>query len=79
MNRKSLRDKLDQENVSPDAYSLEGGLPLEQYCMSNDRSLWCVYYSERGQRTGERCFDGEDEACAYMLDLLLRDPTTRLG
>ena len=40
-------------------------------------SRWSVYYSERGQRSGERIFDSEDEACRYLLNLLCNDPSTR--
>jgi hypothetical protein len=35
------------------------------------------YYSERGLRTGIRRFETESEACEYLLETLLADPTTR--
>lgn len=83
MDRKALRDFLDRENVSPDSYGLEGpdGLPAqlreERYFIDRTASGWSVYYSERGLRSGEQSFATEDEACRFLLDLLIRDPTTR--
>lgn len=78
MNRAELAIKLEQSGVSPEAYSLDGGLPNECYVLdreSNER--WTVYYSERGQKSGYRSFDSESAACQYFLERVLRDPTAR--
>jgi hypothetical protein len=77
VNRGELRRRADDEGIRPSAYSLEGGLPPEQYVLSLEEGGWCVYYSERGERTGEAWFDTEDEACSYLLLRLVEDPTTR--
>jgi hypothetical protein len=79
MDRNHLRELARQERIRDDAYSFEGGLPLEQLVLAIEDGGWCVYYSERGLRSGLRHFETEDEACTYMLDLLLRDPTNREG
>jgi hypothetical protein len=63
--------------VRDDAYCLEGGVPSERYVLSVADGGWIVYYSERGERTDIRAFETEDEACAHLFELLLRDPTTR--
>jgi hypothetical protein len=63
MDIKSLKVALNKLNVNPDSYSLEGGLPSEKYCLSNEGINWSVYYSERGQRTGEKLFSSESQAC----------------
>ena len=39
--------------------------------------VWAVYYAERGLRSGERLFVTEHDACSYLLDVVLKDPTTR--
>ena len=84
MDRSSLREFLDRERIDPRAYGLEGvaGLPIEdreeRYFLEKVPSGWSVYYWERGLRTGEESFDSEDEACRYLLDLLLHDSTTRM-
>jgi hypothetical protein len=78
MTRETLEQILRREGVRQDAYSLEGGLPDERYCLDHSsQETWTVYYSERGLRTGERRFESEADACEYLLDLILRDPTTR--
>jgi hypothetical protein len=77
MDRISLRMLLDAEDVDPESYSLDGGMPLESYVLEHRGSEWVVFYSERGLRTGEEVFGTEDEACGRLLDLILRDPTTR--
>jgi sugar/nucleoside kinase (ribokinase family) len=78
MNRAELRRRTEAEGIDPTAYSLDGGLPPERYVLSLEEEGWCVYYSERGKRTGETWFDTEDEACSYLLLRLIDDPTTRV-
>jgi hypothetical protein len=78
MTRETLEQILRRKGVREDAYSLEGGLPDERYCLDHpSHETWTVYYSERGGRTGERRFESEAEACQCLLDLIMRDPTTR--
>jgi len=77
MNRRRLQELARSEHVSDDAYSLEGGFPAERYVLSVADGGWAVYYSERGERSGLETFETEDEACAHLFELLLRDPTTR--
>jgi hypothetical protein len=77
MNREELRQRLDAEGIRKDAYDL-GGTPCEE-CLRLERVVdgWVVYYAERGLRTNERYFNSESEACSYLADRLIRDPTTR--
>ena len=78
MNKAELKAKLEQADVYPEAYSLEGGLPNERYVFSQETGgRWDVYYSERGQKSGLRSFDSESAACQFFLDHLLKDPTVR--
>jgi len=84
MDRSSLREFLNRERIDPRAYGLEGaaGLPIEdreeRYFLEKVQSGWSLYYWERGLRSGETSFRSEDEACRHLLDLLLRDSTTRM-
>jgi hypothetical protein len=84
MDRSSLRQFLDREQIDPRSYGLEGasGLPVqdreERYFIEQGPAGWSVYYWERGLRSGEQSFDTEDEACHHLLDLLLRDRSTRM-
>jgi hypothetical protein len=85
MDRSSLREVLDRERIDPRCHGLDGpaGLPVEdreeRYFMEETSSGWSAYYWERGFRSGEQAFGSEDEACRHLLDLLLRDSTTRIG
>lgn len=78
MNRQALQRLLDAERVRADAYSL-GGSPDERLCLESVAGGWAVYYSERGERAGERRFDTEDEACDFMASRLLADARNRIG
>lgn len=78
MNRAELEILLRDRKVSPLAYCLGGGLPNEKYTLDQTGAKWSVYYSERGQKSGERVFDSEDAACRYLLQLLTNDPSTRI-
>jgi hypothetical protein len=76
---RELQNILSAHRVRPRAYSIEGlGADEEQYRLEKSGSLWSVYYYERGNRNDVRSFDKEEEACSFLLDLLLADPTTRL-
>ena len=77
LTRNRLVMLLDAENVSTDAYRLHGERADEALVLEEGRDAWAVYYAERGLRSGERTFESEDEACHFMLDRLLRDPSTR--
>jgi len=79
MNRKQLKEKLGSLGVDPHAYSLSGGLPNEQYVLSEEpNEQWGVYYSERGQKTGLKNFDSESSACYFFLDKITRDLSIKL-
>ena len=78
MDREALRELLDQENIDPAAYDIDyQAVADEAYVLEPSDGSFAVFYSERGLRRGERRFDTEDQACHHLLDLLLRDPTTR--
>lgn len=73
MTKKELAQKLIEKEIPRDFYVLAGGLPNEAFCLNYDRKTetWEVYYSERGQKTGLRRFNREEEACAYLYDTLI--------
>ena len=64
-------------NVRDDAYALSGGHPSECYVLDHRGHEWAVYYSERGSESGLEKFPSEDLACRHLLDLVMRDKTTR--
>ena len=77
MNRQGLRELLDAEDVRDDLYRLDG-VPVElSWVLGVVTGGWRVYYYERGRHEGERRFGTEDEACAYLLEMLLKDPGSR--
>lgn len=85
MDRSALRQFLDREQVDSRSYGLDGASDVsaqdreERYFLEEGPSGWSVYYWERGLRSGEQSFGTEDEACNHLLDLLLRDRTTRMN
>jgi hypothetical protein len=67
------------ERVDPASFSLDSTRqPDECLCLVPAHGGWEVFYSERGQRTGTRLFDTEDEACEFLADRLLADEGNRL-
>jgi hypothetical protein len=71
MNKNDLKQKLISSNIPKETYSLEGGLPNEAYCINQIDDKWEVYYSERGQKSGLKIFDTEEEACEYFYNELI--------
>lgn len=78
MNRNGFVKQTLINHIRDDSFSLEGGLPGEKYVLEIVSGGWQVYYSERGLRVGVTRFESEDEACSYLLECLLKDPTTRI-
>lgn len=76
MNKQELKSQLEALGVRPDAYAW-GGLPNEQYVLSQEGDDWEVYYSERGTKSGLKKFPDESSACEYFLNLLSADKSTR--
>ncbi len=78
LTKAELEQILEREGIREDAYSLEGGLRDERYCLDHaSPEVWTVYHSERGACTQERSFNSESEACTYLYELIMSDPTTR--
>ncbi|MFC1404855.1 MULTISPECIES: hypothetical protein [Streptacidiphilus] len=73
MNRTELKAILEAEGFPVQAYSLDGGLPDEAYCIGLDGDGWVYYYSERGGRSGLLSFPDEASACTYLLERLRHD------
>jgi hypothetical protein len=78
MDRGSLKPFLTAEGIDPESYTLDDATRDEAYVLDQRGRQWVVYYSERGLETGLEHFDAEDAACRHLMDLLLRDSTTRL-
>lgn len=78
LTRDRLKQALDEKGIDPRSYSLLGGHPSEEYVLDDRGTEWVVYYSERGLESGFRSFPNEDLACRHLLDLLVRDSSTRL-
>jgi len=77
MDRAALRDLLEAEGVSTNAYRLDGRMEHDALTLERAGNGWCVYYSERGQRGSEWRFATEDEACTFLADALLSDAFNR--
>ena len=78
MTVQDLKEALRHGGIREHAYDLECGERDEVYCLDAVQGGWRVYYRERGLRRDERFLTSEDAATRYFLDLITRDPTTRL-
>lgn len=78
MNRKQLEEKLAEERIRPEAYSLSGGYHPYRYVLAEESDgRWSTYYCERGQRLSLAYFPSEEAACNHLLAHVLKEPTTR--
>ena len=78
MNKDELRTILISERFDPRAFSLEDKIIDEALCLRFEGGQWCVYYSERGLKTGEMYFANENSACEFFLQEMRSDPTTKI-
>ena len=78
MNIHNLQQTLLKKGLRPNAVSFIPGklTAAEQYCIEPATNKgWEVYYFERGNKNDLHHFDDEDSACAYLLDILMKDHT----
>ena len=73
MNIGELEKVLIKLKVRKNTYSLLKVHKDERYCISKESNHWSVYYSEKGQRTGEQIFKTEALACEYFLNQIKKD------
>lgn len=74
MNRLELKKYLEQENVSPKAYHLDGCSSEDSYTLRHlPDGRWSVFFTERGVEVDPRVFDVEHRACVELLYNLLCD------
>lgn len=67
MNRKDLKKKLDELEIYPNLYSVDGELLADRTVLYNSFNDWIVFYlDERGNRNNQKVFHSEDEACQYI-------------
>ncbi|WP_042405870.1 hypothetical protein [Streptacidiphilus carbonis] len=73
MDRDDLRALLEAEGIRRSAYSLDGGLPDNAYCLDRDGADWIAYHFGRGSCSWLQRFRAESPACEYLLGLLRAD------
>ena len=66
MDRIELLAKLNELGVSETMHSLEGGMPSEKMVVEQNKTVWDVYYSERGVKIDLKTFPSVDEAYGYL-------------
>lgn len=66
MDKNLLINVLSSMDVPEDSYSIDD-ISHESLCLIYEGLLWKIFYSERGQRTDERCYADEDSACKAFL------------
>lgn len=81
MNKIELKQKLDQLKIRPDVYHIDDGLPAtdEVLVLENNYGRWSIYYYERGNRSSEKQFSSEDEACDFFYRQLEKEPNARIA
>ena len=80
MELRELRNKLEEEGVPENMYSLlVGGFPNEAFCLIEIDNGWEVYFSERGKKRGIKQYSNESEACDYMYKKLSKYATKQIN
>lgn len=73
MNRKDLKQKLDELNIYEGFYSLDGTLLPDRMVLYQSYNDWVVFYfDERGNRERTITFSSEQEACQYLYEYFKR-------
>lgn len=69
MNKKELKKQLEILKAPKNYCSLNGIELPDRIILTKESGKWLVYYfSERGERSSEKYFSTEDEACQFIYD-----------
>lgn len=69
MDKKELKQKLDELAIYPGFYSLDGELLPDRIVLYHNYDKWEVFYfDERGNRNSEKVFFSESDACNYIYE-----------
>ncbi|WP_033477491.1 hypothetical protein [Erwinia amylovora] len=66
MDKSDLISILSSMKIPRDSYSI-GFISNESLCLIYEGMLWRIFYSERGQRTEEKFYASEEDACKEFL------------
>ncbi|WP_052250323.1 hypothetical protein [Enterobacter sp. Bisph1] len=66
MDKEAVKKALHDLQVPPDSYAIDE-VKDETLCLLFDGALWCVFYSERGNRSEPEYFTYEQDACEGFL------------
>jgi hypothetical protein len=67
MDTGQLKKKLDELEISSEAYSLDGTPSPDRMILFHHSQEWIVLYIDPdGERNNVRTFSSESEACAYL-------------
>lgn len=72
MDRITLKEELDRLGIDEREYSLYNDLVLDSIVLYQNYDRWEVfYYDERAQRTDEKTFSSEADACDHIYQLFI--------
>ena len=72
MNKEKFLKLVKNKNIPEDAYSLNGGLPDDRYCINEKPIGWEVYYTERGKKYRIKIFENKEEAFQDLYNRLIK-------
>ena len=73
-----LKIELEKTGIPSSWYLLEEkGNEDMRHCISQLDNMWCVYFSERGNRFQMREFSSEADACQELLSRMIRKQQKR--
>lgn len=72
MNKSELEERLEELEIRPTDYSLDGKLLPMRTILVNLNNKWITFdYDERGRVQNEKEFNTEEEACREILNRLI--------
>ena len=72
MTKQDVIDIMKKNNIPQNTVSFQGS-NLDRLVYYENKGMWEVFYSERGQRIEEHWFATESEACECLLECLKKD------
>lgn len=72
MNVSELQKELVTLNIPKRRYVINDSYPADIHVLQQNYNKWeYFYFDERGQRNDYKTFKTEDEACKYMLKIMI--------
>jgi hypothetical protein len=77
MTKQEFLAEIAKTNIDPDVFGLGDRILFQGYGICEERGLWIVFYTERGEKNELHLCASESEALVRLLKILKKDRSAK--